>query len=431
DAIRRIAHEFAAAAPRCTTICNRGSASHRNGFYNDRAITMLNALVGNMGRQGGWCWHPNSSWDKKQIPEPGPTPPKPEAKSVIVDAKDWPLANAWTDKKMKVGGIVYQWIKEERQRISALMTYNCDQAWAWPESHVVRQVLADERLLPFHVCIDVAYTETAHLADIVLPWTTYLERWDIDSRPPQGLIDYVGLRQPVVKPLGESKDIREIFPELARRIGGGMQDYFPWKSTEEYFEQYFKPVPGGLAYMRSHGVWQDPDKKPNYAPYERELTEDELAGSETDEQTGIVYNGTDPDTGDRLAIGIVIDGVARQGFATPSRKLETYSRFVEGKGAEADRTIEPLPVYEPIPSHRTGLGGDRLIMISFKWNVHNAHRTMQSAWLQEISHTNPAWLNPATAESLGLADGDWIEVTGFRPDDDQVPGGDGTELGTL
>ncbi|GAA1431258.1 hypothetical protein GCM10009601_50060 [Streptomyces thermospinosisporus] len=39
ETIVRIAREFAAAAPRCTTICNRGSQSHRNGYYNDRAIT--------------------------------------------------------------------------------------------------------------------------------------------------------------------------------------------------------------------------------------------------------------------------------------------------------------------------------------------------------------------------------------------------------
>lgn len=431
ETIRRIAREFAAASPRCTTICNRGSHAHRNGFYNDRAITVLNALVGNMGQVGGWCWHPDSAWDKEQFPDLEPVPPKPTARSVIAEAKDWPLANAWADNKMRVGEIVYQWIKEGRQRVSALMTYNCDQAWAWPEAGLVREVLADEELLPFHFCIDVAYSETARLADIVLPWSTYLERWDIDARPPQGLVDYVGLRQPVVKPLGESKDVREIFPELAHRIGGGMERYFPWRTPEEYFEDYFRPLPGGFAYMRKHGAWQDPSKKPNYRPYERQLTVEELAGSDTDKNTGIIYRGKDPKTGERLAIGIMVDGVPRRGFNTPSRKVEVRSDFVSAKGEEADRAISPLPIYEPIPSHLSGLADDELIMISFKWNVHNAHRTMQSKWLQEISHTNPAWINRATAERLGLRQGDWIEVTSFRPKDGQVPRGDGTELGSI
>lgn len=428
--IRRIAREFAAAAPRCTTISNRGSHAHWNGFYNDRAIVLLNVLVGNLGQEGGWCWHPLSSWDKKQLPEPQPVPPKPKVRSIIADAREWPLANAWKGKEMKVGEIVYQWIKERRQKCSALMTYNVDIAWAWPEMNLVQEVLADEELVPFHVGLDVMYSETAHLADIVLPWTTYLERWDIDARPPQHLVDYVGLRQPVVKPLGESKDVREIFPELARRIGGGMEAYFPWKTVEEYFEEYFRPVPGGLVYLRRHGVWQDPKKQPNYRPYERELAPEELEGCTTDLATGIVYKGTDPDTGKPIASGILVGGVARRGFQTPSRKVEVYSGYIADKGRAVEKTIHPLPVYVANPNHRA-LDDEQLIMISFKWNVHNAHRTMQSKWLQEIVHSNPAWLNPQTAERLGVRDGDWVEVTSYRPKDCQVPHDDGSALGTL
>ena len=431
DAIRRVAREFAAAAPRCTTISNRGSHAHRNGFYNDRAITALNALVGNMGKPGGWCWHPISAWDDKALPEPEPVAPKPTARSVIADAKDWPLANAWTGKSMKVGEVVYSWIREGRQKISALMTYNCDQAWAWPEANLVREVLADESLIPFHVCIDVMRSETADLADIVLPWTTYLERWDIDSRPPQGLIDYVGLRQPVVAPVGQAKDIRDIFPELARRIGGGMERYFPWRTTEDYLEEYFAPVPGGLAYMREHGVWQDPAKKPNYEPHTKPLSDEDLAGSTVDEATGVITKGVDAKTGKPVGIGVVIGGKAVAGFATPSRKVEIHSDFVVKHGTKAGVAIDPLPVYTPIPDHQREFRPDEFIMISYKINVHNAHRTGQSKWLQEIAHTNPAWVNRATAERLGLRQGDWVQITSFRPDDQFVPKGDGSQLGVL
>lgn len=431
ETIRRLAREFAEVAPRCTTICNRGSQAHRNGYYNDRAITVLNALVGNMGKPGGWCWHPFSSWDKEFLPEPQPIPDKPTARSVIAEAKHWPLANAWEGKEMKVGEIVYLWIKERRQKISALMTYNCDQAWAWPEANLVREVLADEELIPFHVCVDVMYSETAHLADIILPWTTYLERWDIDSRPPQGLVDYVGLRQPVVPPLGEAKDLREIFPELARRIGDGMERYFPWETVEDYFEDYFEPIPGGFGQMREHGIWRDPDKQPHYEPHERPLTDDELRGSTTDRATGIVYNGKDPDTGEPQAIGVRVNGVPRRGFLTPSRKLEVHSDFVAERGRATDTMIDPLPIYEPIPDHQRELAMNEFIMISYKFNVHNAHRTGQSKWLQEIAHTNPAWLNRRSAERLELRDGDWVEVTSFRPNDRLVPRGDGTEFGSL
>ena len=429
DTIRRIAREFAAAAPRCTTISNRGSSAHRNGYYNDRAITMLNALVGNVGKPGGWCWSAYSSWDKEFLPEPEPVPPKPTARSVIAEAKDWPLANAW--KKMKVGEIVYLWIKERRQRVSALLSYNCDQAWSWPEANLVRDVLADEELIPFHVCIDVMNSETAHLADIVLPWTTYLERWDIDSRPPQGLVDYVGLRQPVVPPMGEAKDLREIFPELARRIGGGMEAYFPWDTVEDYFREYFAPVPGGFEHMRTNGIWQDPAKLPNYQPYERELDSAELEGTTIDRLTGIVHRGVDRRTGEPNTVGVMVNGVVKRGFETPSRKIEVYSEFAADKGRQAGVEVQPLPVYDPIPDHRRDFADDEFIMISYKYNVHNGHRTGQSAWLQEIEHSNPAWINRDVARALGLAEGDWIDVTSFRPQDPFVPNGDGSQFGSL
>lgn len=429
--IRRIAREFASRAPRCTTLSNRGSHAHWNGFYNDRAIILLNAIVGNMGEVGGFNWFPFESWDKKQLPEPKPVPPRPNARSVIADAKDWPLANAWKGKAMRVGEIVFLWIREQRQKISALMSYNADPVWSWPDKNLVAEVLRDEALVPFHVCLDVMYSDTAHLADIVLPWTTWMERWDIDARPPAHLIDYVGLRQPIVKPLGESKDIREIFPEIARRIGGGMETYFPWKTVEEYFEEYYKPVPGGFAYMREHGVWQDPDKKPNYRPFAKKLDAKELEGSATDPATGIIHKGLDPDTKQPIAIGIMSEGETVRGFNTPTRKLDVYSKFISDKGNTVGREINPLPIYAPIPDHHRTLDSDRLIMISFKWNVHNAHRTMQSKWLSEIVHSNPAWIHPETAKRFGLKEGDWAEVTSYRPKDALVPHDDGSEMGRM
>jgi anaerobic selenocysteine-containing dehydrogenase len=294
---------------------------------------------------------------------------------------------------------------------------------------LVRQVLLDEELVPFHVVLDVGYTETSHLADIVLPWTTYLERWDIDARPPQSLVDYVGLRQPVVMPLGESKDVREIFPELARRIGGGMEQFFPWATVEEYFAAYFRPVPGGFEYMRKHGIFTDPAKKPNYEPYARTLNERDLEGTSVDPSSGVI---TRAQTGqEREVVGILVNGVAVRGFATPSRKLEVFSRFVVEKGAAVGRAISPLPIYRPIPGHQDLLQEGRLIMVSFKWNVHNAHRTMQSKWLQEIVHSNPAWLNPQTAARFGIGEGDRIEITSYRPKDPAVPGADGSECGRI
>ncbi len=428
DVIRRLAREFAAAAPRATTICNRGSSAHVNGAQNDRAITILNLLVGSMGQVGGFNWHPHASYDKKEHPLPGPIPPRPPAKSSIKEPAEYPLASRFS--KMGVAPMTYRWVKEGREKLSALMTYNVDLAWAFPESPLVQEVLRDETLLPFHVCLDVMYSDTAHLADLVLPWTTWMERWDVDARPPQSLVDYIGLRQPVVKPLGEAKDLREIFPELARRIGGGMEAYYPWPTVEAYVEAQLQNVPGGLGWMREHGVWVNPKKKPYRGAFERALTEEELQGTSVDPETQIITRrGTD---GRPEAVGLLVDGVARVGLRSPSRRFEVYSHdFVKmGEAVGRQAAYAPLPIYEPVAGH-DALEDDQLIMITFKWNVHNAHRTMQSKWLMEIVHSNPAWLNPTTAERLGLSHGDWIELEGLRPKNALVPGGDGSAVGTV
>jgi len=60
--IERIAIEFAKAAPNCTTMSNRGSAKHYNGVQADRAIRMLDVLVGNVGKPGGFCLSSLRGW---------------------------------------------------------------------------------------------------------------------------------------------------------------------------------------------------------------------------------------------------------------------------------------------------------------------------------------------------------------------------------
>lgn len=124
------------------------------------------------------------------------------------------------------------------------------------------------------------------------------------------------------------------------------------------------------------------------------------------------------------------------GFKTPSRKFEVRSLFVESveknldcselinrSGSKAanrpsqhaghDTKIDQMPIWFQPVEHES-LADDEMIMTSFKWNVHNHGRTMNLKWLAEIVHSNPAWLNPMTAEKSGLADGDWIEVTSYH-----------------
>ncbi len=428
--IRRIALEFAEAAPAATTMCNRGSSAHINGFYNDRAINLLNALVGSVGRKGGWCWSPWGGLDP--IVKTPPMPPGARTKSILEDPPEYPLANVW--RRMRVGEIVYLYLLQGRARLQAYMTYNLDSPLTWPEESLTQQVLCDEKLIDFHVCINAFYNETAHYADIVLPWTTYLERWDLDARASYNLRPYVGLRTPMVKPLGESKDVREFFPELARRIGDGMEKWYPEQDIREYMEQWASTVPEnpatgkkGLDRLLDEGVWEG-DREPFYQPYLQPLSETNMQGAKIGEDGVILKDG--------MGIGIMLDGKPVRGFKTPSRKFEIRSAFIQKIGRNEDCSeliarsgmtktrsrpeehrghdvdISDMPTWF-LPREMENLATNELVMTSFKWNVHNHGRTMNLKWLAEIVHSNPAWLNPVTAGELGVSDGDWIELTSY------------------
>ncbi len=441
--IKRIALEFAEAAPQATTMCNRGSSAHVNGYFNDRAIVLLNVLVGSVGKKGGWNWMWTGGIDSKRF-KPPVNPPKPKRVSLLADPPEFILANRWNT--MKVGEIVYWYLQQERAKIQVYMTYNLDSPLTWPEMDVTQNVLLDEKKIGFHVCINPFFNETASFADIVLPWTTYMERWDVDARGAYNLKPYLSMRRPMVEALGEAKDIREIFPELARRIGGGMEKYFPKnQSTEEYMSEWTKEVPyNGAAYknpmnmLEEIGAFEDPQQSTNYEAYLQPLSDEEMKGAEVDKKTGVITKGG-------KGIGIMLNGKPVVGFKTPSRKLEVYSEFVQKVAKNEDVSdlvalanskgknrpnhhkghnyeLSPWPKYMQIKEH-ANLADDELVMTSFKWNVHNHGRTANLKWVAEIVHSNPAWIHPETAKKFNLKDGDWLELTGHDAErvDDYAP----------
>ena len=432
--IRRIAREFAAAAPAATTMCNRGSSAHVNGYHNDRAIILLNVLVGSVGKKGGFCWMWTGATDGKRFPPP-PMPPKPKAQSLLADPPEFVLANVWN--AMKVGEIVYHYLQQDRAHIEVYMTYNLDSPLTWPEVNVTRNVLLDESKIGFHVCINPFLNETATFADMVLPWATYLERWDVDARGAYNLKPYLSMRRPMVEPLGEAKDVREIFAALAARIGDDMAQWYPeGTDVEAYMAKNVANVPydaskydSPMQFLAAEGAFEDPNETPYYEPYLKPLSAKDLDGAATDPTTGIV-------TKDGKGIGIVHRGTPVVGFKTPSRKLEVRSDFVAMLGRNEDVSklaaianskgknrpahhkgheydLPQWPVWTPIEEH-AALADDELVMTSFKWNVHNHGRTANLKWLSEIVHSNPAWIHPDTAGRLGLRDGDFVRLVGFR-----------------
>ncbi len=154
-----------------------------------------------------------------------------------------------------------------------------------------------------------------------------------------------------------------------------------------------------LEYMRRHGCFQVQDRV--YETYKTPLEEPPAAGMQRDEENAVVTDG------DRV-LGVLVDGVARVGFPTPSRRLELYSTTL----AQWGWSEHALPGY--IESHvdQQHLAADEMVLVStFRLPTLIHTRSANSKWLTELSNTNPVWIHPRDAQRLSVETGDLLRVS--------------------
>jgi thiosulfate reductase/polysulfide reductase chain A len=393
EKIEEIAHAFAKAAPHATTISNRGAHAHENGFYNEWAILCLNALVGSIGQEGGWCYIPGDV--NLSAPQPAPLPSKPKVKTELSHPSNLPFVNQVYPRA--VSSTIFPFISERKSKVDTLLSYYVNAPMSWPEGPTfVRDILLDEELIPFHVVIDAFHSEMVEVADLVLPDATFLEKWDLDARNSYELRHYVGLRQPVVKPPGECRDIRDTLISLAKAIDEDMGKYFDFDDAEHFIRKWAEAVPGGLDYLKEAGIWVDKSQAIAYTPYLQKTDY-----SISDRRVTIDENGTARIADSDQVIGILWKGQIVKGFSTNDRKFQ----FKLPQLLEFSNSNDPItPVYRPIEAHQ-GLSDNEYILTTFKWNVHTQSRTANQTWLTEIVGDNPCWIHPKTAELYGIKKG--------------------------
>ncbi len=352
DIIRRLAREFGSIKP-ANAITSGGLYKHVNGFQNERAVLLLNIITGNIDNKGGFCLPKNY-----ELMEPEPKP-----KELVPDVS---ISKAGSLLSQHNGHSIMQAIQEGTLELEALIIYMANPVYSFPHNEQVKTILKDKKKLPFVVVMESHMSETAAIADLILPAATYLERWELESPPSFEMIPFVSLRQPVVKPLGECMAYSDILTELAKRLGDDVGRFFPFRNAEDYVSYQIQNIPklvdaGGIDHLRETGLWIDPTHSPRYQTY------------------------------------------MRGGFQTPSKKIEIYSIRLKQKG------ISPLPEYVPIPDHQS-LKSDELILTTFQWNTHTHYNTAGCMWLAEITHENAMWIHPETARSRGIKDGDRVSL---------------------
>ena len=99
-------------------------------------------------------------------------------------------------------------------KIEAVVVYNSNPVAVAPQSRKVVEGFAREDL--FTVVLEHFMTDTADMADYVLPATTQLEHLDVHTAYGH---TYALINEPAIAPLGQAKPNTQIFRELAARMG--------------------------------------------------------------------------------------------------------------------------------------------------------------------------------------------------------------------
>ncbi len=408
--IEALANEYYDKSPSCI-LSYRGAVAHYNGVQCERAIMMLEAIAGNIDVKGGRCKAVGAKWKNTF-----PTPSAGGAKIKVMDGDGsvaYPTHHVCQHvlKQIKDGG-------HGRPEIYMIYCYN--PAYVNGECKENIEILKDKKLIPYLVSVDIAYSESTALADLILPDTPYTERWDWEDMVSMDQIPEYYIRQPLIKPLGESRDFKDVCCELAQRLGEDVAKHLPFKSAEEFVKDACENTPGvkeagGFEYMKQNGAWVDPEAKPKYKSYAKELSKEDLEGAILDKATGVYWKGeegqdytTTKNAYMKYVGQVAYDGKVYVGFKpdkiNKSGLLEIYSKLLKAKG------LPGLPTWMPIPEHRK-MKDNQLILTTYKVPTQTHSRTQNCKFLTELYHRNVALLNPVTAKKFGVEDEDEIEIT--------------------
>ncbi len=417
--IERLARDLAKAKAAVVDVWS-GPGQHSNGVQGGRAIAMLAALINGFDRPGTMII-PNKSGNKHGHCEPGEEAAKTNKQPVFDEGKKYPLGH-----KSGVYTQMFENLAEGKgpYKPKMMMCVFQNPMMSVPGTATVAKALSK---LETFVVVDTMMSETAKMADYVLPGTTYLERYDLNTH--WVTWPCMALRQPVVKPIFGQLAESEVVAALGRRLklkddhGKNFFETGPLsgKSIDnltEWYEDYLSnEVKNGapkmtLAELKKlpGAVWFD-KKGTKYEKFKDALPEDKLKtawfdGDPKAEGTGI-YDKPKDKGGKR--IGTVIGRKPVRGFFTKSGKIEFFAKGLAEKKDARGRPVSPLPEYSPrdwMPS-----ADYPFYAINWKEASHTHGRTQNNPWLLDIKPDNPLIMHPKAASRMKVKTGDevWVE----------------------
>lgn len=356
DQIRELARFFASVKGASIYQGTNTQDQTINGTQNSRAFSVLQIITGNINIPGGWVISPRLKLGNTTLPVNG-TPLGGDIYPLFYEL--WGRTSPY--------GIVSMVPESIPDQLKAFIVEGGNPLISMPDSHAFKEAFQKLDLL---VVQDMFLTETAQIADYVLPACSHLEKWGLAyTYNVVHCLPYLMLRKKCIEPFYESWSEWKFLTELAKRLHIG--DTFPWQSEEELIA--FELEPTGFSF-------------------------DDLYHTHPE---GVLYQQKDYSISDTK-------------FRTPSGKIEIYSKTLEDYG------FDPLPSYqEPAqsPKHSDPEFLKKYPLVLSTGNrdlhfTHGQHRNISS--LLKETPKPQAEISPKTGADFGIQTGDQVEVVTYQ-----------------
>jgi anaerobic selenocysteine-containing dehydrogenase len=448
----------------------RGISAHANGFHTCRTLHLLQMVLGAIDTPGSFRYQP---------PYPKPVPPAnrpgktrkengtldagplgyvhaPE--DLLVDAAGQPRridkAFSW-EHPLAAHGMLQNVIANawagDPYRIDTLFLFMANMGWnSAMNTSQTRHMLADrdpasgEYRIPHIIYVDAYDSETVAFADLVLPDTTYLERYDCISLLDRPISDADSasdaIRRPVTQPDRDVRPFQDVLIELGTRLGlPGLLDSDGTAKYPHGYAQYIveherapgigllagwrggdgskagigAPNPDQLERYIEHGChWQH--EIPAAARYYKMANRDYLAWAKS---LGFV-GSTDAIVLELYSETLQRFRLAAHGHGStvpPPEHRERVARYFDPLPFWYASLVQEAPfasIAAESSAHRDtayplSAITQRPMFMYHAWGS-------QNRWLRQIATRNFLYVHPSTAAASGIADEDWVWLASSR-----------------
>ncbi|EGE8652785.1 TPA: molybdopterin-dependent oxidoreductase, partial [Escherichia coli] len=375
QSIRQLARDYATTKP-AALIQGWGPQRHICGERTARGSTLLASITGNVGIKGGWAAGYGGSSNRKFCVGPDMPENPVQAKISIMN---WMQAADDASKVTPQDGLkgVDKLDSNIRLLFSLAGNYLANQN---PDVHQAAKLLEDESKIEFIVLSDLFMTPSAKYADVLLPETSFMERWNIGET--WGTASYLILSEKPIEPDFERRTDYDWLRDVAKKLGVEAE-FSQGRDEKQWIEHIWEQTRLAM-----------PDENlPDFATLQK--TRRHLFKSAP-----------------HIAFEANIRDPQNNPFPTPSGKIEIFSkRLFDMQDPEIPALSHYVPAFEGPEDKLTAKYPLQLIT----WKGKNRANSTQYAnpWLQEVQ-TQKLWLNPQDAKQRGISEGDSVKIYNDR-----------------